>query len=572
MGRRLQLNVLGRFEIRSKSEPVDLRAKKAQALLAFLTVENGRHHSRGSLATLLWGGTGEERARHNLRQALSQIRRTCGSIVVSEGQSLRIANEKCTIDVVEFERLAKETDANALAESLDHSRGDLLDGVQLREPEFEDWLRDARERLRGIACATIDRLTDTLIAEDKEDEAIKVLGRRLAMDSACEPAHRTLMDLLARKGRRSDALRQYRTCVDALKRELGAEPSPETRAAYETILKAGGSGAAPAQIDQSHPPVRPDDTGPVVAILPFDNLSSEDDLYFADGITEDIITALSCFHDLQVIARGSSFVYRDRDVPEHEIAAALGAQFLVRGSMRRAGSKVRINVQLLDGARGLTVWGHRYDGELVDVFQVQNEITSTLVSTLAGRVEDARLARARSAPSPFHARGLPDLHRPVRPGDQSRSELRGRPRLARLRSGASNGLSAGRACRACRSISSRCRAGVGARRERERMSPHPRTGLSDAGRPEEGEEWVRKAVRLNPYHPQRYWSHLARALFHQRRFDEALAVLDQIGRPRSVKALRVAWPHFDPKSFVDRLPYERAQDRELVLDPLAAAL
>jgi TolB-like protein len=398
MGRRLQLNVLGRFEIRSKSEPVDLRAKKAQALLAFLTVENGRHHSRGSLATLLWGGTGEERARHNLRQALSQIRRTCGSIVVSEGQSLRIANEKCTIDVVEFERLAKETDANALAESLDHSRGDLLDGVQLREPEFEDWLRDARERLRGIACATIDRLTDTLIAEDKEDEAIKVLGRRLAMDSACEPAHRTLMDLLARKGRRSDALRQYRTCVDALKRELGAEPSPETRAAYETILKAGGSGAAPAQIDQSHPPVRPDDTGPVVAILPFDNLSSEDDLYFADGITEDIITALSCFHDLQVIARGSSFVYRDRDVPEHEIAAALGAQFLVRGSMRRAGSKVRINVQLLDGARGLTVWGHRYDGELVDVFQVQNEITSTLVSTLAGRVEDARLARARSAP------------------------------------------------------------------------------------------------------------------------------------------------------------------------------
>jgi hypothetical protein len=87
---------------------------------------------------------------------------------------------------------------------------------------------------------------------------------------------------------------------------------------------------------------------------------------------------------------------------------------------------------------------------------------------------------------------------------------------------------------------------------------------------------------------------LARALFHQRRFDEALAVLDQIGRPRtddpaysvaasvetgdranvdrSVKALRVAWPHFDPKSFVDRLPYERAQDRELVLDPLAAAL
>jgi adenylate cyclase len=118
--------------------------------------------------------------------------------------------------------------------------------------------------------------------------------------------------------------------------------------------------------------------------------------------------------------------------------------------------------------------------------------------------------------------------------------------------------------------------------------------LTFAARAEEGEEWVRKSIRLNPYHPQRYWSHLARALFHQRRFDEALAVLDQIGRPRtddlaysvaasvktgdranverSIKALRVALPNFDPKSFVDRLPYECAQDRELILGALAAAL
>ena len=87
----------------------------------------------------------------------------------------------------------------------------------------------------------------------------------------------------------------------------------------------------------------------MVAVLPFDNLSSEDDAYFADGITEDITTALSCLHSLQVIARGSSFIYRECDVPKQEIAAALGAQFLVRGSVQRAGQRVRINVQLLDG-------------------------------------------------------------------------------------------------------------------------------------------------------------------------------------------------------------------------------
>jgi adenylate cyclase len=117
--------------------------------------------------------------------------------------------------------------------------------------------------------------------------------------------------------------------------------------------------------------------------------------------------------------------------------------------------------------------------------------------------------------------------------------------------------------------------------------------LTFAGRAEEGEKWVRKSIRLNPYHPQRYWTHLARALFHLHRFDEALCVLDQIGRPRiddlaysvaasaqiaeparverSMEALRVAFPDFEPKSFVDTLPYEHAQDRELVLGALVAA-
>jgi adenylate cyclase len=117
--------------------------------------------------------------------------------------------------------------------------------------------------------------------------------------------------------------------------------------------------------------------------------------------------------------------------------------------------------------------------------------------------------------------------------------------------------------------------------------------LTFAGRAEEGEEWVRKSIRLNPYHPQRYWTHLARAFFHLRRFDEALRVLDQIGRPRiddlaysvaasaqigdpasverRIEALRIAFPDFEPKSFVEALPYERREDRELVLGALIAA-
>ncbi len=152
MGRCVELNVLGRLEIRAEGELVELRSKKARALLAYLAVENGRPVTRERLATLLWGGTRDERARHNVRQALSKIRQTCGSIVLSDGETVEIDNAACAIDVVEFERLAKSDDPEALSSCLDLYRGELIDGLLPSEPEFEEWLRDARERLRGIAC------------------------------------------------------------------------------------------------------------------------------------------------------------------------------------------------------------------------------------------------------------------------------------------------------------------------------------------------------------------------------------------------------------------------------------
>jgi len=117
--------------------------------------------------------------------------------------------------------------------------------------------------------------------------------------------------------------------------------------------------------------------------------------------------------------------------------------------------------------------------------------------------------------------------------------------------------------------------------------------LTFAGRPQEAEEWVRHSLRLNPYHPQRYWTHLARALLHLERFAEALGIFDKIGRPRiddlaysvvasiriggpsdierTVNSLLIAFPDFDADSFVNGLPYERAQDMDLVQSALEAA-
>ena len=239
MSRTIQIKVLGPFEVRwSDGEAIDLTSRKPLALLAYLAVESGRTHSREMLATLLWGDTGEERARHNLRQALSRIRQCCDGAVVSRGDSMQIDLGACSVDVAEFERLAKSDDAGDLQDCLALYRGELLHGLTVRESEYEEWLLMARARLCRFAYQAADRLVRALVDQGRIDEAIATLERRLAMDPACEPAHREMMELLGRVGRRSDALRQYQICIDALERALGMQPSAETTRLFQALWTA----------------------------------------------------------------------------------------------------------------------------------------------------------------------------------------------------------------------------------------------------------------------------------------------------------------------------------------------
>lgn len=123
--------------------------------------------------------------------------------------------------------------------------------------------------------------------------------------------------------------------------------------------------------------------GTVVAVLPFDNLSNDPEQdYFADGITQDLITDLSKLSGLQVVARNSVLAYRASTEPESVIGRELGARFLVRGSVQRSGERLRINVNLTDAVEGRNRWGERYDRQLADIFRLQDEITAHVVSAL----------------------------------------------------------------------------------------------------------------------------------------------------------------------------------------------
>ena len=139
---------------------------------------------------------------------------------------------------------------------------------------------------------------------------------------------------------------------------------------------------------------------PSIAVLPFTNLSgAPEQEYFADGIVEDIITALSHMRWLFVIARNSSFTYKGRAVDVKQVGRELGVRYLLEGSVRKAADRVRITGQLIDAATGAHLWADRFDGGVEDIFDLQDEVTASVVSALAPKLEQAEIERAKRKPT-----------------------------------------------------------------------------------------------------------------------------------------------------------------------------
>ena len=135
---------------------------------------------------------------------------------------------------------------------------------------------------------------------------------------------------------------------------------------------------------------------PSIAVLPFVNMSGrEDDEYFADGMTEDIITDLSRFRELIVTARNSSFSYKGRALKAQDVGSELNVRYIVEGSVRKSGDRVRISAQLIKAATGQQLWAERFDRKMEDVFEVQDEVSRQIVATLIDKLNDSERQRAR---------------------------------------------------------------------------------------------------------------------------------------------------------------------------------
>jgi TolB-like protein/tetratricopeptide (TPR) repeat protein len=178
------------------------------------------------------------------------------------------------------------------------------------------------------------------------------------------------------------------------------------------VFRTRQSGAA-----LSHQPVLALPDKPSIAVLPFQNMSGDPEQdYFADGIVEDIITALSRFRNLFVIARNSSFTYKGRAVDVKQVSRELGVRYVLEGSVRKATNRVRITGQLIDATTGAHLWADRFDGTLEDVFDLQDQVTVSVVSAIAPTLEQVEIERSKRKPTEslvaydYFLRGTASLH------------------------------------------------------------------------------------------------------------------------------------------------------------------
>lgn len=391
----LKIDLLGNLKVVRDGTALQLpQSKKTRAPLAYLVL-TGRPHSRERLVSLFWDVPDDPRGA--LRWSLTKLR---GLVDEQEVKRLKADRDTVAFDPVDVEvdlltlrRLLADEGAGtptetlvALAESL---QGADLTGLDLPDcPEYHTWYlaqqEDAHELMARLHRVLIGRF---------EDEPARALQHARAL-SALRPydvdARASLVRLLSRSGRRQEAEARRDEALRVLE-DAGEDPAA-LRALFQSALDGTGQGAetgtaaAPVAAAPSGgaAPARSAETKailsrPAVAVLPFDNISGDPEQdYLAIGITDDLITALSCWRWFPVIARTTIFAYQGKQKDVTTIGKELGAQYIVQGSLRRSGDRVRVVAQLVDGERGTSIWAQRYDRAFENIFDLQQEIADQI--------------------------------------------------------------------------------------------------------------------------------------------------------------------------------------------------
>ena len=385
---------------------------------------------------------------------------------------------------------------------------------------------------------------------------------------------------------------------------------------------------------------------PSIAVLPFNNMSGDPEQeYFADGITEDLITELARFQNLVVIARNSTFTYKGKATRVKDVARDLGVHYVVEGSVRRAGNRVRVTVQLIESKSEKHVWAERYDREMTDIFDIQDEVTKAIIGALPSRLEAADIERIKRKPPhdlaayDYVLRGKILHHHGTKEANAEALQVLDKAievdpdyaqayawKACALRQAVLRGyaeepdrFNAQRIENAEKALAldendMEClRILCEIHMEQEdldkaelyhnrafALNPNDPRMLAQRGelmvwlgRPEEGVEWVRKAMQLDPLGADGFAHLLGRALRADRRYEDAVAAYKQVRTVRyqhhaemaacyaasgidheaakqKAETLRLN-PGFSTEKYIASLPYKNTADREHLRDSLHKA-
>jgi TolB-like protein/DNA-binding SARP family transcriptional activator len=406
------------------------RGRKTRGLLACLCLAHGERVSRSRLVGLLWDRSPDAQARMSLRQALSElnsvVNRHVPGLVEIDRDSVRLDVRKCWVDALAI--LEASADATADTGNLVQPYGErLLEDLDGITPSFDHWLVAERtrfeDRVRKIFEAELDRLTE----QDAKPEVRAAAARRLInFEPTHEGAVRSLMKAFAQMGDRPQAIREFERCRQALSTVLDLPPSKETTAVYEAIriespqvasaaifeapagidasetAAAGSLSSSPARwkiekqsvpaADIGHEPRRE----PSIAVLPFRNLAGDPAHDFiAEGLVEDLIEALSRVPNFFVISRLSTLAFRNQDRHPREIGNVLGVRYVLSGSVRVLGDRLRLTIELTDTQLEAALWFSKVDERFLDLFEVQDRLSEMIVRKVAPYLHAAEMHRIR---------------------------------------------------------------------------------------------------------------------------------------------------------------------------------
>src|SRR5215469_13440580 len=408
----LLISLLGPLVIEHNHQRMGKLPRKARALMAYLAAQNGSPVSRERLADLLWPYQGSDQARHSLRNCLLELRKALGEdagpYLMADFASCRV--QDTIVDLDRFERLSRSRDRSELQTAAALYRGEFLADFDIDSEPFQDWLAAERDRTLALICDILQRLTAAQDAAGESDAAIQSGRRLVALDPLSEFGQRALMRAYAHAGRRGEALRQYKSCAETLKRELGVAPDAETQALAHEMARSGstaeidwrggaaagpgsnpGDRAAPRGATERAPGARGERlaltaagsarlTWPCllssigVAVAPLRNLTGDpEQQYLVEAFTDDLVT------DLLRHGRGLSLkpIADERGVLGNLAGEAeRGFEYVVTGSAQRSGpGMLRVNMRIADAATAEYLWAGRHEFRPEDLAPIQTKIT-----------------------------------------------------------------------------------------------------------------------------------------------------------------------------------------------------